>query len=354
MDPDLAQDVLASWDGRKVTLKSAKPVLRAWARAKGWSEDRYGNFKISDNERYHFSKQRIQRQRKSYGRWANVRSTPMIDGAMNVLLASAKALGDDKALAKLEGRKAKRRSQKEARREKEREEREAQDIQRIAYKMLGSEEPVELAEGVGRGYLAPRAKGLFDKHVEQLTALKRLGGKLPTDQQLFSVEEPPFTPIVLDVGEVSWEEEHDGVDYTVSVDKTRTMSNTAVVEIGAAPGIGQRIDPITGATRMDVHGMNRQGDAYISGYIRRTDDGALGVLFIIVAKEKRRGAGGRVLDLWCELMEAYGSAVWHARAVGDEGQAFLDRKVDDGQLEYLGKAGPDEVYRCCRGRGDAF
>jgi len=347
VNPEVANAILAAWDRKKITGKNARRVIQAWLRAKGYREDHYGNFLMPSGERYHFSKQRLQRQKKyGGGRWSNVRTTSLIEAATNLLIKSARATDDATVLERLEGARTKRGEQK-AKQAKQRElERAHEEVRRIALNMVAAEMPLEFAEWHASGRPPPDIKRAFDMHMEQLEALRRFGGTLPSVEDLFNIQEPPFAPLLVDVGPVEWDQPHEGIEYTITVEKARGKDNTAIIEIGATGGMGQRIDPITGSTRMDAHGIERQGDAYASGYIMRTDEGALGVLYFIIAKEKQRGAGSRVLDLWCELMQAYGSADWHARAVGDEGQAFLDKKVASGRLEYLGKYGPDERYRC--------
>jgi len=352
MDPDVVVAVLQAWDRRKVTTKSAVRVLRAWASAKGWEEDRWGNFRLPGGERYHFTKQRIQRQKKyDDGRWSNVKSTSLIDGATSLLIKAAGAAGDEAALAKLEGARGKRREKKVERHEKAQAERVREAVRQQAAKMIASEMPVEFAMWHETGRGGPAFTERFAMLQEQLEAMRRLGAAFPRDEELFNVQDPPFAPIIMDVGPVEWVQPQDGVTYTVTIENARSRPNTAVIEIGATGGIGQRVDPITHGTRMDVHGMDREGDAYLSGYIQRTDEGALGVLFFLVSKEKQRGAGSRILDLWCDLMESYGSASWIAQAVGDEGLAFLERKVATGRLEALRTRGHDHLFRCRGGHG---
>lgn len=352
MNPDIVVVVLQAWDRRKVTTKSAVRVLRAWARAHDWHEDRYGNFLLGDRERYHFTKQRIQRQKKyDDRRWANIKSTPLIDGATGLLIKAAGVAGDAAALEKLEGARGKRREKKVERQEKARGERVREVVRLQAIKMIASEMPLEFAQFAETGRGSVQFAERFNKLQEQLEAMRRLGTDFPCDEELFNVQEPPFAPILIDVGPVEWVQPQEGVPYTITIEKARGRPNTAIIEIGATGGIGQRIDPITHGTRMDVHGMDREGDAYLSGYIQRTDEGALGVMFFLISKEKQRGAGSRILDLWCDLMESYGSASWIAQAVGDEGLAFLGRKVASGRLEELRSRGHDHVFRCRGGYG---
>jgi hypothetical protein len=346
MNPEAAVPILAAWDRRKITGKNAKDVITAWLRTKDYREDNYGNFLMPSGQRYHFSKQRLQRQDKRGGRWANVRSTSLIDAATNLLIKSAQATDDTAVLDRLEGARTKRGEQKTKQAKQRELERAHEEVRRIAINMVAAEMPLEFAEWHASGSPPPDIKRAFDMHMEQLEALRRLGGTLPADEDLFNIQEPPFAPLLVDVGPVEWNQPHEGVVYTVTIEKAESRDNVAIIEIGATGDLGQRIDPVTMSARMDVHGMNREGDAYLSGYIQRTDDGALGVLFFIISKTKQRGAGSRILDLWCDLMEAYGSAKWVAEAVGDEGLAFLERKVESGRLESLGGRGKNYLFRC--------
>lgn len=349
MNQVVAERILAAYPGRKMNVAEARDVVEAWAEQ--WPRDRWGNFKIHDTRRIKLTKRQAQRQVKDGGRWRNLSSQPLISAALNLVKKAAETLGDESVAAAMEGAKATRRRAAAKRSESAEEERRQEEIDTLALKILSAELPVEFAAAHDAEFYwrdaDPDLRQRLAELKRQLRAL-RDRGQLPTDQQLFDRQRPPLAPLLDDV-RAEWTEEIRGEMYTVSIRHAR--KNEAVIEIGSTASdmsLGMRVDPITRSMIMEP-GEHRVGDAYIAGRIQRSERGAAGALFLIISRVKQRGAGGRVLDIWCDLMGAYGTDVFVAEGVGDEGEAFLDAKVRAGRLSFEGRSGRDMVFRCTGG-----
>jgi len=96
------------------------------------------------------------------------------------------------------------------------------------------------------------------------------------------------------------------------------------------------IDPLT--RRMYVPGYEPIGDAQATGRVVWDDKAKRfdGVLFMVTSLSKQKGAGSRVIELWCRMMQGYGIDAWIAEAVGDEGMAFITALERKGKLSILG------------------
>lgn len=350
MDQHVAEAILSEYPHKKINGTIAAQIVRAWAAAKGYEEDRWGNFHRDDESRIKLTKQRVQTQRKFAGdkRWSNIKSVSLIGAAQRLVKKAAEALGDDKALAKVSAGTKKRRVARERRSEEARKEQLQRDVLSMVAKVVSSEMPMGFVRLHDTGAASPEFQTRYNELVHRVQALRRLGRPL-TDQDMFSTFQPPLAPLLMKNLEAVWIEDMRGVPYTVSI--RNAGPGVAVVEIGSTStkrSMGTRVDPVTGwvSSRQDV---DRIGDAYVSGRIRRTKDGPVAVLYFIISKNKQQGAGSRVLDLWCNLMASYGIDAWVAEAVGDEGQAFLGAKVQSGRLEEVGRQGSNIVMRCLGG-----
>jgi hypothetical protein len=342
MDQRVAQDILRAYPGRKMTVADARTVIRAWARQ--WPEDRWGNFKPADDRRIKLTKRQIRREEKRGRAWRSIRSTPMVDAALNLVKKAATELGDEVVLAKVGLYKVKRAAATEKRADKSKQERLHKEVMDMVAKVASAEMPDSFAQLHDEGVAGGEFQARYNELVKRVQTLRRIGSP-PRDQDMFSTFEPPLAPVLMDVS-AEWVEEIDGVPYTITI--RHGGPNVAAIEIGAPPGLA-RVDPIKRFVSESLIGFGREGDSYISGRIHRSAEGPYGALYFIASKEKQRGAGSRVLDLWCNLMDSYGVQAWVAEAVGDEGMAFLDAKVRQGRLEKVGGEGANIVMRCLGG-----
>jgi hypothetical protein len=345
MDRSVASAIMEAYPRRKMKLVDAVRVARAWLEGAGLQPDRWGNYKTDDTHRFKITKQRLQRQQKSHGDWRNTRSTPLLEAALNLVKKAATELGDEAALAKVSGAKVKRAEASQARAAKVKEEQLQREVMAMVAKVASAEMPDDFAHFHDTGNATPAFQTRYNSIVNEVQALRRLG-KPPSDQALFSSFAPPLAPLLMELS-AQWVEEVRGVPYTVTV--AHSDPNTATITIGhvGSMGIGTQVDPLRGTARPTFE--QREGDAYLTGWVKRSKTGPIGALFLIQSQEKKQGAGSRLLDLWCNLMDSYGVPAWVAQAVGDEGEAFLDAKVRAGRLERAGRDGPHHVMRCIGG-----
>lgn len=346
MQHDVAEKVLRAYPARKLNGAMARSIIEAWALANGWSEDRWGNYHTRSGRRIKLTKQRLQRQEKRGGSWRNLSSTPIIEAAQNVVRKAAETVGDEAVLAKVTKAKEKRQGAKEKRRSQAETASRKARVEDMASKVASMEDPVGFVTMYETGEPSAAFKRRWTELANQIGHLQSIG-RMPVDEDFFRTVHPPLAPVLIDT-KAQWTEEVDGVPYTVTM--RHADANRCVVELGsvASMGLQNRVDPITKAAVIDWE--KRVGDSYVSGYIQRLrGKDPVALLFFIQSEHKQRGAGSRVLDLWCNLMEAFGVDVWLAEAVGDEGRAFLHARVQRGRLEILGERGSNLVVRCTGG-----
>jgi hypothetical protein len=346
MRREVAEKVLDAYPMKKLNGAMARTIVHAWAQASGWEQDRWGNYHPAPGRRIKLTKQRVQRQEKRGGSWRNRASTPLIGAAQNLVKKAAEALGDQEALAKVEGAQAKRRGAKEKRRTKAEEEARKKQVEDMASKVVSMERPMGFVSMYEGGEPSADFKRRWTDLANQIGYLQEIG-RMPVDQDFFRTVHPPLAPVLIE-SEAEWVEEVDGVPYTVTL--RHGDVDRAVIELGSigSMGVQNRVDPITKAAIPSFE--HREGDSYVSGYVqRRRGKDPVALLFFIQSQNKQAGAGSRVLDLWCNLMDSFGVDVWLAEAVGDEGRAFLQAKVRAHRLEILGERGANLVVRCAGG-----
>ena len=351
MATPVAEAVLHAWDGRKLTLASSKPVLRAWMRAHGWPEDRWGNFKIDEKNRWHFGKQVVRRERNLGGYWQNTDSRSPIDVAHTLLGKAAKALGREPEYEKVSKAKAARIEQKAERRTKAEEDRLLVEARDWALKYVAQELPTDFVTWKTTGEQSEAFKARAQELHAQIKRQLLAGGSF-SDGEIVSTDSPPIGAFFDERLKYSWEEAAGDVRYTIDV--IPRGAGKVAVHIGkpTASGFGQRVDPTTMTMSWEPT-LEHEGDGYLTGQVIRTKDGPTAGLFMLIAHEKQRGAGGRMLDLWCTMLSAYGVEDWVAEAVGDEGQAFIEKKVASGRLELVGRRGANIDVRCVDEAGTA-
>lgn len=344
---EVAREIMEVYPRKRLDLASARTIVHAWADASGWERDQWGNYHPPGGRRLKITKRVVQRQQKRSGRWRNLSSTPLVQAANNLVEKAAEVLGDEEALRKARGAKAKRVEKRTKQRDRAAAERDQRELETMALKIVSAEHPEEMVLAQADGRLPLKLQQAWSRTVGQLKKLRELG-RMPVDGDLFSSQMPPIAPLIADA-EATWVESMRGVPYTISIRHAGT--NQAVIEIGSTAGemsLGTRVDPVTMSVSPQLD-IDREGDGYISGRVQRTPRGPVGALFMIISQQKQRGAGSRMLDLWCNLMEAYGVDAWVAEGVGEEGLAFLAAKIRDGRLEELGRQGPNLVMRCIGG-----
>lgn len=348
MTPEVAQSVLVSYqrNGPKFTSESARAILKAWLTSRAIPMDHYGNFKISDHERYHFSKTKLHHQVKNRGEWASRTSPTLIEAGIVIVKKAAEAANDIALAERLGGVKEKRKETRVARTEKSRADRAEAAAREHAVKIASAERPEEFVAWVADPNSEPGFGQLVQSLKQQAQEAVARGSKL-SDHGIFSAAEPPLAPVLLDVG-ARWTENEGGVDYTVAMKHARGHGDTAAIHIGRSSksGFEMAVDPLSHSVDWGEVMVTAAGDGYMSGWVARGPDGPLAGMFMLIAHEKKQGAGGRLLNIWCRMLDAYGIERWVAEAVGEEGVAFIAAKVKSGRLELLGAQGSSLLVRC--------
>jgi hypothetical protein len=349
LDPAVAEAVLRAWDGRKVTLASGKTIVQAWLGVRH-PRDAWGNFIVKEGQiRWHFGKQTVKQQEKSFGEWRDRKSLGLIDAANVLLTKAARTLGREAELAKLLGQRAARGEQKEKRTSRASQKRLEEQAQVWATKLVSQRDPeayvrtLTIAEkSEARDTFLAAARETYQQCLKQLEA----GGSY-SDAEIVSTEDPPFAAFFDKRCVYEWNEDVQGVPYTFFVKQKEVDLCEVHVGRPTESGMTGRIDPMTHMESWAGPTVGAKGDGYISGLVqRKIGQAPTGVLFFISAHEKKKGSGTRMLDAWCSLMSGWGVDRWIAQAVGEEGEAFITARVRAGRLVLHGRRGHDLVLSC--------
>jgi hypothetical protein len=312
----------------KLTSKSATYIIQSWLRAIGYQRDPWGNYlkPAAPSARWHFKATVVNQQEKRAGEWRNVSSRSLIETAMNLIVNASKALGRSDVEQVARGAReqrttaAQKRAAKAARAEVE------QQAHALAAKAMAWKYRAELDQQLRGGQTTPEMAAQFraDNIEAQQRILAALDAGAPIDQddaQVASVDQPPLLPLLHDVP-YSWVHTQDGVPYTIRVG--RHVRGQAAITIGRSTeaALGMGVDPITHRVTWEHH-ATAVGDGYATGQVLTLDQDRGAKLFLVIAHDKQKGAGSRLLKIWCRLMAGYGVQDWIAEAVGPEGEAFL-------------------------------
>jgi len=352
LDQGVAEAVLRAWDGKKVTLDSGKRITSAWLGAKGYHRDPWGNYIVEEGKvRWHYSKQVLHQQEKSFGDWRDRKSLAIIDTANVLLTKAARTLGREKDVEKLLGHREARKEQREKRTSRQATKRMEETAQVWATKLVAQRDPEGYVQALTGGDTEQRREFYAKAREAYQQCLKQLeAGGAYSDGEIASTDEPPFAAFFDKRCRYEWNEDVQGVPYTFLVQQKSV--DVCEVHIGkpTETGMTGRIDPMTHMEKWDTPTVNAKGDGYISGYVeRRPGKAPVAVLFFISSHEKQQGAGSRMLDAWCSMMSGWGVERWIVQAVGEEGEAFVQAKVRSGRLALHGRSGRDLVVSCVGG-----
>jgi hypothetical protein len=326
----------------------AKALIRAYLRAMGLREDQYGNFKDPEipAERVHFKTQRVHHQQKTRGGWSSVNAYKPVDWARSIVRRSAEAAGDTDLAEKFAAGQKAAKKRGEAAKQRAVREKLKDQARKLAQKQFGMEHP-DVAQRIGTGklYTGPKFEEM-KAQVDTLTEhwLDRIQqGEVPKDDSAFaSIDRPPLMPVFFNGYDYDWVERIDGHEYSVHIQYGQP--DTAIVTIGAH---GQfAVDPAT--HRMFIPNYPLTGDAQVTGRVMWDGDELAGVLFMVTSLNKQKGAGTRVMQLWCRLMQGYGIEAWIAEAVGDEGMAFIKALERKKKLAVLGGTPANLIVGCLK------
>ena len=339
--------------GVKPTVEQGERLVKFYLRAQGYQMDAWENYKdpSDPNKRYHFSTRMCQHQGKGDSGWYNIDTQGSNEVGAKLMMQAATAVGDQKLLgaavkAKASKEKAKERAVMASHRQEA-------DVVFSHWFALEYREALELTL---KGQEIPPDMWTMLEHEKknspmrgkalELVQAHHEGGPepmLPVGDKL-GVDTPPLLPILSAKTEYSWLETVDDVEYSIVV--ANKQPREALIHIGATGGMGLMVDAASLAVVMS-HGGD-VGDGYVSGRIEwpKGMDHPTGWLFMISAQSKHKGAGARLLSIWCRLMAGYKSKFWVGQAIGEEGQAFLTAMAKRGKIEILKVHGKDAAIRC--------
>lgn len=347
----------------RLNVDQAEVIVNAWLRSRPELElDRYGNYKYRDNpkRRYHLKKTVLNIQADVGGRWANVTSRSTIEVAQVLVRTAAQKLSDQGRLDAWVEEKKRRESAKAKRVEV----RLSQEQERRLSVLSWKHAVVDLGEAgvrVLRGFADDDLAAAFE---QRRTSVRVELARLPeTVLALSSLKHsrhsPPWLPLYPKMPNESkdadwtyaWEESEGGVAYTVRVQPE--SEGSARISIGSSGGMLD-VDPASMRVEASVVALRAKGDGYISGRVIDSSPEArdrrmlapMGVLFMITAQEKRKGAGARLLSIWCDLMAGYGVNAFEGQAVGSEGAEFLRAMERRGKIDVLKIVGSSWALRC--------
>lgn len=331
--------------------RDADSLVQSYLRAKGYREDRYGNFlnPADANVRFHLKERVVNLQEKRGGEWRNVRSMDLIPYAVGLAKKAAELAGDSAIVEKADKKRTSIRAAKEKRATKAAQEVTKRTIWLYAMRRIAFEYPDLFRQNATRVQaLSPEQaaemmakRDEYQAHAEKLIA----DGHLDWVQSdpFATADQPPLTPFFYEKTAVSWIETVDGVKYQITVKNRDKLRVT--IEIGTHGGFA--IDP----TQFTIVGFsgNKEGDGGLSGTASVDRDTAeiSAALVLIDTKQKRSGAGSRMINLWCKMMRGWRVNRWLVVGAGEEGLPFFEAMDRKGVARII--APPEEQRRTSTG-----
>lgn len=285
MTPQVAAAVKAAvtFAGIPKTADAAR-VMRVYFRALGLVEDRFGNFKIDDRNRWNFGDTVLRRQWKNgQDEWTNLKSAPVIAHALAVMKTAAETLGDAALLAQATGARTKRvETQKKG--ERKRVDARAREAARAAAAMrLASTHRAQVWASLYREELPPDLIAEMKTQMETDTEMFLSFG-LPPPGTFSTLDAPPLMPVFArDAGD-EWEEDGLSIGVVHRHDSIRPYGNVRIA-LGDDTLLRGAVYP---PTRGIVSGPN-----------------ALFASLSSLADEKPDGVLRGALTAWCRILHGY-------------------------------------------------
>lgn len=340
MEPHAARALIGAHGSApaRLTVRSAVALLRAYLSGSGLSADRWGNYPLGAERRWHFSAQNLKLQEKYQGSWMDVESKPVIDAALAALAEAATSAGDEACARRVREAAAARGAASSRRSDKAAAEAKAAAARAAAFRRLAELHPRDALRGLGWGQKldAARAEALQ----AELAALaeQALSGGIRGAAPPVSAARPPTLPLARRES-YEWVERVGGSGYTVSV--LHSEPGRASVEIGAS---GVSVDASTGGWR-PASARGRVGDAYIAGSVSVSRSGEMSASLLLIVS-RRPMAGAQAMSVWCSVMRGYGVKRWVGQGVNAQGERLLRGLERIGHLRVASLSGSTAVVEC--------
>lgn len=350
--PGDLQLIRAAGKKKRFSGAEAERILRAYYRGLGYTEDRYGAMVSPDGqERIKFKVRAYEVCRGGRGRWQKFRSDSMVQAATRMVAEARQRVEGGGHLEELAVREVKKKRAVRKRRSKKKTEELALRMAVVqASIQLTSEERREILLDEGGAYNA------YEREVYALAAQLDVpdGATEESIDSVLSIHAPPVPlkeRLLYSRSKVKvprnhiWQDRGLGMPIRVA----RAFKGNLEVEIGHVP-----VDPFRGDVSKEGMARALFGDGEksgISGSIRSIKGSVqyllVGMLYMIIAQEQRKGLGTRLVRSWCHLMRAYGTEpIWVAQAVGQEGEAWLRELDRRGEVQITSVRGRDFFVDC--------
>jgi transcriptional regulator with XRE-family HTH domain len=333
---------------RKVTGRNGQDAVWAWHLANGWAEDRHGALRKGDR-RIKFKARVYEVYKGKPGAWFKASSHSYIQVAEKLAAEAQQRLEGGGAVERLHVKQAKRETQRETQRSRS-------HLKGMALRLAAIQEATRLGPEGRRQIVLSREfhDGFWDHVLRRSRAVQ-----VPPEAQeedldrLLSVFAPPIPGlyIVRDgkreakvPREYTWVDRELGLPITV---KRHRGSPAVEIQIGSL-----WVDPLSGAvTKAGMLRAVSEDRTGLSGAVKvmETDRHRFvgGILYMIISTSPRKGVGTNMVRTWCRLMKGYGVSTWVARAVGDQGAAFLNELEARGEIRVTSRLpNRDWVVQC--------
>lgn len=292
MTPQVAAAVRAAvtFAGTPKTADAAR-VMRAYFRASGFAEDRFGNFKVDDQTRWKLGASTVHKQSKSGGDWRNVKVTSLVDHAIALMKSAGAAINNASLLTQADAAATARADAKRtaARSRDEKFAREA--ARRAATMRLASTHRAQVWASLYGQRLADDVVAAMNAQMETDTEMFLAFGP-PPPGTFSTLAAPPIMPVFGDY-EDDWTE--DGVRIHVE-------------HHGSGPRPYASVDVYAGDEHLLIGDVYPPTRGLVSGPDR------LFAQLRGIADEKPVGVLRGALGVWCKILHGYGIKAFEVRS----------------------------------------
>lgn len=326
---------------KRIDTSLADEILTAYYKEMGYADDYRGQGLLSPdgNRKVVLKGRNIQTFSGGRGKWAKQRSISKIEAAETLLAKAREDLGiriaGKSALEDLKDHRQAKAEKKKVKLKKS----ELEKLAKLATLVHVSQEltPNEKLAAIGEALdLMEQFDQYYPQYLETIPEDADPKALRQQIQKQCSVKNPPVVLLEEGYEYVEWEE--DG--FPISL---KRVPQGIVIQIGST---FHPIDPFGMRVMHSLMAGDGDSEGYISGAIHTSRERVpVPALFMITSKEKQKGAGTRMLRLFCNLVRGLGFSSFVAEGVGSEGQQFFSQLEKKGHIDILGR-GANWIIRC--------